>query len=157
MNGLTLLVVGLAAGVAVGTTLEPGLLGGHDHGDMQVGDAPYEVMSDDRKIAWPADLPKPTVDVDLQKDPASGYNLILTTTNFRMTPEDVNEAVEPGTGHGHLFVNGVNQGRLYANMRHMTNLEPGEVTIHIAMGANDHRIWIVDGEALFVERTFTVE
>jgi len=157
VNSLTLLVVGIAAGTLVGTQIKPGMFGGSDHSGHSMGLTPYENLSDDRKNIWPDDLPVPTVDIDLQVDPASGHNLFLTTTNFSMTPEDVNEPVAPGTGHGHLFINGENQGRLYANMRHLVGLPQGEVTIHVYMGGNDHKVWMVDGQPLFVEKTFVIE
>lgn len=156
MNGITLLVVGLVAGTALGTMIEPDLWGAGDTGHS-MGAAPYENLPDGRKNIWPDDLPTPTVDIDLQPDPASGHNLFLTTTNFDMTPEDVNTAVMPGTGHGHLFVNGENMGRLYADMRHLVGLPQGEVTIHVYMGGNDHKVWMVDGAPLFVEKTFVIQ
>ena len=157
MNSLTTLVVGLAAGTWAGTMIEPGMFGSGDRGSYQMGLAPYENLSDDRKNIWPDDLPIPTVDIDLQPDPASGHNLFLTTTNFEMAPEDVNQTLEPGTGHGHLFVNGENVGRMYGTMRHMINLPKGEVTLHVYLGGNDHKVWMVDGAPLFVEKTFVIE
>ena len=157
MRNITFLAVGLAAGTFVGTMLDAGLLGGDNHSGHSIGAAPYVNLSDDRKNIWPASLPAPTVDIDLQVDPASGHNLFLKTTGFEMTPEDVNGPVEAGTGHGHLFINGENVGRLYANMRHLVNLPKGEVTVHVYMGGNDHKVWMVDGSPLFVEKTFMIE
>ena len=74
-----------------------------------------------------------------------------------MTPEDLNGAPVPGTGHGHLFVNGENWGRIYANMLHLTDLPKGEVALHVYIGGNDHKVWMIDGEPFFAEEVFTVE
>jgi hypothetical protein len=158
MRNITFLVVGLAAGTFVGTVLNGSdLIASSAHSGHQMGSAPYDTLGDDRKNIWPADLPAPTIALDLQPDPASGHNLFVTLDGFEMTPEDVNKAVEPGTGHGHLFINGENVGRLYAPMRHLVNLPKGEVTIHMYLGGNDHKVWVVDGEPLFVEETFVIE
>jgi hypothetical protein len=158
MRNITFIVVGLAAGTFVGTMLDSSvLMSGGTHDGNQMGSAPYDTLSDDRKNIWPSDLPTPTIALDLQPDPASGHNLFLTTDGFEMTPQDVNQAVEPGTGHGHLFINGENVGRLYADMRHLVNLPKGEVTIHVYLGGNDHKVWVADGQPLFVAETFFIQ
>lgn len=122
-----------------------------------MGDAPYRNLSDDRKNIWPEDMSAPTVDIDLVPDINAGYNLVLTTTNFEMTPEDLNGAPVAGTGHGHLFVNGENWGRIYADMLHLIDLPQGEVTLHVYLGGNDHKVWVANGQPLFVEETFVIE
>jgi hypothetical protein len=158
MRNITFLVIGPAAGTFAGTMLDSSVFAGSGHtGGHQMGMTPYENLSDDRKNIWPSDLPTPTLGLDLQPDPASGHNLFVTMDGFQMTPEDVNKAVEPGTGHGHLFVSGENIGRLYADMRHMIDLPKGDVTIHMYLGGNDHKVWVADGQPLFVERTFLIE
>lgn len=158
MRQLTFLIIGLAAGTWIGTLLDGGLLTGGDSTEgHSMGLAPYENLPDSRTNFWPDDLPAPTIAMDLVPDPASGHNLIFDIQGFEMTPKDVNQAVEPGTGHGHLFVNGENIGRLYAEMRHMINLPKGEVTIHMYLGGNDHKVWIAGGQPMFIERTFVIE
>ncbi len=158
LRHITFLVAGIALG-AVGTVaVENGMLSPHnDHGSHAIGAGPYLDLSDDRKNIWPDDLPVPTLDLEIEPDPASGHNLLITTDGFRMTPEDVNGPVEAGTGHGHLFVNGKNIGRLYANVRHLIDLPKGEVTIHMYLGGNDHKVWVANGQPLFVEETFFIE
>lgn len=158
MRHLTFLIIGLAAGTWIGTLLDDGLFaGGHSEGSHAMGLTPYETLPETRKNYWPDEMPAPTIEMDLVPDPASGHNLIFAFENFEMTPEDVNQAVEPGTGHGHLFVNGENIGRLYGTMRHMVGLPKGEVTIHMYLGGNDHKVWIADGEPMFIEKTFMIE
>ena len=158
MRNITFLVVGLAAGTFVGTMLDAGMLGGGNH-EMShaVGNAPYENLSDDRKNIWPSDIPTPTLTLDLQPDPASGHNLFVSTEGFRMAPEEVNGPVTPAAGHGHLFINGENIGRLYGHALHLIDLPKGEVTVHMYLGGNDHKVWIADGEPLFIEETFMIE
>lgn len=157
MRHLTFLIIGLAAGMWGGTQLDMGLLSGGTAEAVVIGSAPYENLSDGRKNIWPSDLPAPRLTLDVQPDPASGHNLVVTTEGFRMTPEDVNKAVVPGTGHGHLFINGENIGRLYGNMLHLIDLPKGEISVHMYLGGNDHKVWVANGEPVFVEKTFMIE
>jgi len=158
MGKFIYLIAGLIAGGAFGAMYGgPALDALAEPVDGAIGLAPYERLSDDRKNFWPDDLPFPELALELQPDPASGHNLILTADGFEMTPEDTNQAAVPGTGHGHMFINGQNIGRLYAKRHHLIDLPKGEVTIHIYLGGNDHKVWVANGEPLFVERTFVVE
>ena len=157
MRHLTFLMIGLAAGTWLGTQIEAGMFSRESPDGYAIGDAPYQNLSDDRKHIWPSDIPAPDITMDLQPDPASGHNLFVTTAGFRMTPEDVNGPMTPAAGHGHLFVNGENIGRLYGNALHLIDLPKGEVTIHMYLSANDHKVWIIDEEPLFIEKTFMIE
>ncbi|SFS21421.1 hypothetical protein [Yoonia litorea] len=158
MRKFIYLLIGLVTGSALGAAYGGDVLASMAPAEnLEVGDAPYQNLREANSMPWPSELPVPELAVDLQKDPSSGHNLILTADGFVMTPEDTNGPVEAGTGHGHMFVNGVNVGRLYGNYHHFNNLPEGDVTIHIYLGGNDHRIWVANGEPLFVERTFQVE
>lgn len=156
MNGITLLFVGLAAGTAIGTLVEPDMFSGAAQPAV-IGSTPYENLSRDRKNFWPEDLAAPSLDLALIPDVNRGYNLVLNLTNFELTPAQMNGAVTPGTGHGHLFVNGENWGRIYGEMLHLIDLPKGEVSLHVYMGGNDHKVWIVDGQPFFAEETFRIE
>lgn len=157
MRLLTFLIIGLAAGTWIGTQIEAGLFTSERQESLAMGNAPYQDLSDDRKHVWPTYIPAPRVTMDLQPDPASGHNLFVTTEGFRMAPEEVNGPVTPAAGHGHLFVNGTNIGRLYGNALHLIDLPKGEVTIHMYLSANDHKVWITNEEPLFIEKTFMIE
>ena len=157
MRYLTMLVIGLVAGVFLGAFAPDYLQAGADTRSAAIGDAPYQDLSDDRKNIWPDDLPVPVLDLRLEPDPASGQNLILTADDFTFTPMQTNGAVVPGTGHGHMFVNGRNIGRMYSPIHHLIDLPQGEVTIHVYLGGNDHKVWVANGQPLFVEETFVIE
>lgn len=158
MRSIVYLLAGLIVGGGIGALYGGGLLAQlAAPQSTAIGAAPYLALSDERKNIWPDDLPVPTLGLDLQPDPASGHNLILTADGFEMTPEDTNGAVVAGTGHGHMFVNGQNIGRMYAKRHHLINLPKGEVTIHVYLGGNDHKVWVANGNPLFVEETFFIE
>ena len=158
MHSATYLVVGLIAGTGLGTLVDLGNLNiGQGTQEYAVGAGPYENLDETLTQVWPADLPVPTLDIDLQGDPRSGMNLLMTTEGFTFTPRDVNGAVTPGTGHGHLYINGTRHSRLYGNDLHLSGFDPGEYTVHVYFTANDHRIWTVEGTPLYVEKTFQID
>lgn len=159
MRSATYLVVGLVAGTGLGSLINLDDLNFQQAAqDYTVGDAPYENLDETLTHPWPADLPVPVLDIDLQRDPRTGMNLSLTTEGFTYAPRDVNGTVTPGTGHGHLYINGVRHSRVYSDDLHLSKYEePGEYTIHVYLTANDHRIWTVDGVPLYVEKTFQID
>ena len=87
----------------------------------------------------------PEVSMDVVKDPTGGWNIILRTQNFDFTPEAVNEAHVPNTGHAHLYVDGVKMARLYGPHFHMPDIAPGQHEIVVALSSNDHSFYRVDG------------
>ena len=158
MHKATFLVLGLAGGTALGLFLADRMPVFASTADTyEVGDAPYQSLDDSNSAIWPDDLPAPVIDITLNPDPVSGHNLILTADGFTYTPLDTNGPNVAGTGHGHIFVNGQRIGRMYSPIHHLTDLPQGEVTVHVYLSGNDHRIWVANGQPLFVERTFSVE
>ncbi|MEB3289534.1 MAG: hypothetical protein VKI82_06435 [Leptolyngbya sp.] len=86
----------------------------------------------------PVDQPVPTVSLVVHPDAVQGWNLELQTTHFRFAPELVNQANQPGLGHGHLYINGEKQGRIYGPWLHLAQLPPGPNTITVSLNANGH-------------------
>lgn len=39
----------------------------------------------------------------------------------------------------------------------VAGLAAGEVTIQVYRGGNDHKVWMIDGAPLFVEKSFVIE
>lgn len=158
MGKIIYLIAGLLIGAALGASYGGEVLARLSApAATTIGDAPYRDLREDRKNIWPDDLPTPTLTLALEPDPVSGHNLILTADGFEMTPQDTNGTAVPGTGHGHMFVNGQNIGRLYAKRHHLIDLPKGEITIHIYLGGNDHKVWVANGQPLFVEETFFIQ
>ena len=87
----------------------------------------------------------PRIAMDIVKDPTGGWNVTLHTKNFAFTPEAVNQAHTPNTGHAHLYVDGVKFARLYGSHFHMPDLAPGQHEITVALSSNDHSFYRVDG------------
>ena len=85
----------------------------------------------------------PTVALDVQRDPSSGWNLHVETTGFRFAPEHASGPHVPGEGHAHVYVNGEKIGRVYGPWVHLGTLPDGAVTIEVTLNANDHRPFAV--------------
>lgn len=118
--------IGLLGVWMVGTGMD-----GHDHG------TPVEATD-----------PVPVIAINAMPDAKSGFNLSITATNFRFTPESVNGDHVPGEGHGHLYVDGIKTARLYGPWFHVAGLEPGEHTLSVTLNANDHRVYAHNGVSI---------
>lgn len=90
-------------------------------------------------VEAPADM---SVSLHVELDAGSGLNIRLATTGFTFTPASVNAADEPGTGHAHLYVDGVRITRLYGPYYHLTGVTPGEHEIRVALNTNSHADYI---------------
>lgn len=88
----------------------------------------------------------PQVDLTVEADPTGGWNVTLDTANFTFTPETVNAAHVPGTGHAHLYVDGVKVARLYSAHFHLADLPPGPRQITVSLNTNDHMHYVVGGQ-----------
>jgi len=151
-RSLGLLVIGLVFGGGIGFLVAAGngiTLDGHDHGDH--GGAHQATGHDahhDMMIDLPDGVPTPTLRVAIEPDPVLGWNLHLSTENFRFAPEAAGLAHKDGEGHAHLHVNGTKIARLYGDWFHLTDLPAGAVEVEVGLYSNDHSRLSVKGEPL---------
>ncbi|MEM1102185.1 MAG: hypothetical protein AAGH73_11740 [Pseudomonadota bacterium] len=87
----------------------------------------------------------PQVSLAVEEDPTGGWNVRLETANFAFTPALVNGDHAPGTGHAHLYVDGVKVARLYGPYFHLPDLMPGAREISVSLSTNDHAYYMVGG------------
>ncbi|MEC8197159.1 MAG: hypothetical protein VX228_12815, partial [Pseudomonadota bacterium] len=64
--------------------------------------------------------------------------------DFEFTPDLVDGPHVPGTGHGHIYINGLKLGRLYSPTTTIGNLPPGQHEIRVTLSTNDHRAYVVN-------------
>jgi hypothetical protein len=119
---------------------------GRPHGSM---DHSHEMLE------IPMGQPIPTIDLAVYPDPVRGWNLEIQTTNFRFTPENVNQANQPNQGHGHLYINGENVSRVYGTWLHLPSLPSGSNEITVSLNANNHAALAHNGA--MIESTVVVE
>ena len=110
----------------------------HDHGAHSHGDA--------GQVGWAGDAPQMAIKV--VEDPKSGYNALITIDGMTLSAANVNGDHVDGEGHLHLHVNGQKVGRLYGDATHIPVLPVGEVEITVGAFANDHSVYVIDGEPI---------
>ena len=96
----------------------------------------------------------PTLDIAVQPDPVSGWNLNIQTQNFRFAAEAAGKDHVAGEGHAHIYVNGEKLARAYGNWFHLETLPEGTVEIEVTLNSNDHRALLVGEVPLSAVLTF---
>ena len=76
--------------------------------------------------------------IKLKKDPMSGWNLFIQTTNFEFAPKQVNQRHEAGKGHAHLYLNGRKYARVYSPYFHLPALMGDKNELKVTLNANGH-------------------
>ena len=101
-------------------------------------------------VNTPPDRPIPSLILHLYPDSMDGYNLFLETSNYRFTPENVDDIILANEGHAHLYLNGQKVARLYSPWRHLPRAMFREDVnrLQVELNANDHSIWGVAGEPI---------
>lgn len=103
--------------------------------------------------------PTPAVAVTAIPDAKGGYNIHVTTQNFRFSPENVNQKPVSNEGHAHIFVNGEKLTRLYGEWFYLngSDLQSGPNDVLVTLNANDHSELTFQGEHIQAVVTVTVE
>lgn len=92
----------------------------------------------------------PQVALTAHPDSEDGWNLQLTVTDFRFTPDSTGGAALPGTGHAHLELDGRKLARVYGPWFHLpaAQVPEGAHTLTVRLYADDHTAWAVGGKAV---------
>ncbi len=90
----------------------------------------------------------PTLELQVFPLPDGSFNLQLLTSNFAFTPQNIDQAPVLGEGHAHLYVDGVKLARLYGEWHHIPTLPPDANMLTVALYANNHQGFAVDGETI---------
>ncbi|MEL7099115.1 MAG: hypothetical protein AAGM84_09835 [Pseudomonadota bacterium] len=120
--------------------------------DLSAAAAAHEAMHGERSVSAAA---APAVTLTAMRDPLEGWNLKLETQNFTFTPETAGQDHVAGTGHAHLYVNGVKRARLYGPYAHIPDLPPGTYEISVSLSGNDHAYYVVGGARVAASVTLT--
>ncbi|MBO9408193.1 copper chaperone PCu(A)C [Shimia sp. R9_1] len=72
----------------------------------------------------------------------------VLSQDFEFTPHLVDGPHVPGTGHGHIYLNGMKLGRLYEPSITIGALPPGEHDIRVTLSTNDHRAYVVGDQPI---------
>ncbi len=90
----------------------------------------------------------PSLDLQVFALADGSYNIQLQTSSFSFTPQNIDMAPVNGEGHAHLYVDGVKLARLYGEWHHLPALPPGAQTLTVALYANNHQAFAVNGKLI---------
>lgn len=95
----------------------------------------------------------PEVTLAVTQDALSGWNVLVSTRNFKFAPEMVNQLNVPQHGHAHLYVNGQKIARLYGPAFHIADLPEGRNVVSASLNANDHSDLVLNGQPIVADVT----
>lgn len=98
----------------------------------------------------------PTVELSIEPDAKSGYNVHIITENFVWDPANANGEHVDNHGHAHLYIDGVKITRIYSEWWYLPELNPGEHTIEVSLNTNTHDNYVFNGEVISASQTITV-
>ena len=157
---LLVAVVVLAAAVLASACAEEHDHSTHSHDEDGAGgrqSGAMQSMGGGHAVVAAVDAPESmSVSLHVEPDAISGLNVRLTTTGFTFTPEAVNGEDEPGTGHAHIYVDGVKITRLYGPFHHLAGVAPGEHEIRVALNTNSHADYIQGARLVDAVQTVAV-
>ncbi|MEL7832588.1 hypothetical protein [Fodinibius sp. Rm-B-1B1-1] len=90
----------------------------------------------------------PAIDIHVEKDSLSGWNLRLDTQAFSFAPEKFGTAHVPGEGHAHLYVDGEKRARIYSRWYHISDLSRGSHSLRVTLNANSHDKYVHGGRVI---------
>ena len=86
--------------------------------------------------------------LELTKDPMSGWNLFIKTTNFEFAPKNVNQPHQVGKGHAHLYLNGRKYARVYSPYFHLPDFIGDKNELKVTLNANGHENLAIGNEPI---------
>lgn len=98
----------------------------------------------------------PSVDVSVAPDGVR-WIVNIETQNFRFAPEQVDAPHEAGTGHAHLYVEGMKIGRVFSGIVTLGELPSGTHEVLVTLNTNDHRTYSVGGVPIEARVFISVE
>lgn len=102
------------------------------------------------------EVPLPSVELTVVKDPKSGWNVHAVPMNFKLTPENVSGDHVDGEGHMHLYAGDVKLARMYGEWFYVGALELGDNVLRAELATNDHRTLMAGGAPIDASTTVTV-
>lgn len=84
-----------------------------------------------------------------------GWNVAVEAVDFTFEPDMADGPHIPGTGHGHLYLNGLKLQRLYGPEARIGALPAGRHEVTVTLNTNDHRAYVVDDLPVTASATIT--
>jgi len=77
-----------------------------------------------------------------------GWKIAIAVENFRFAKDLVDGDHVSGTGHGHIYLNGLKLGRLFSDAYQIGSLPNGKHIVRVTLNSNDHRTYMQDGKPI---------
>lgn len=84
--------------------------------------------------------------ITAEADADGGIDVHITTEGFRFAPELVDQAHTPGSGHAHIYLDGVKLGRVFESDYYIADAPPGEREVRVSLNTNDHSELVYGGQ-----------
>lgn len=104
----------------------------------------------------PEDEAVPNLAMTVEQD-GDGWLITLQTEQFRFTRDLVDKPHQPGTGHAHLYIQGMKIGRIFGPRTRVGALPRGALSVEVTLNTNDHRLYTVDGVPIKATQKITVK
>lgn len=102
--------------------------------------------------------PKPSISIATQPKPdKSGWHINAEVANFEFSKALLDGDHLPGTGHGHIYLNGLKLGRVFEPNIDIGQLPVGIHVIRITLNTNNHQAYMVGGKLVSASATMDVE
>lgn len=156
-RGLALLCVGLLLGAALGFVTSSILNDDGPSGHHHVANHKSGGHSHDGFVELGSSEAQPTLSITAHRDPDSGWNIHLETTQFEFSALNAGKEHVSGEGHIHLYLNGEKWGRVYGNWVHIGDIKTPQATLQAVLYSNDHRTLRVNGQEVSAQTVLTHE
>jgi len=103
-----------------------------------------DLMAHGAGFEVPDDALKPEVRIMAQPE-GKDWVIRIEATNFQFNKDAVDKAHQSGSGHGHLYLNGLKLQRVYSDEVRVGALPPGHHIFSVTLNTNDHQTYFVDG------------
>lgn len=101
---------------------------------------------------------KPAIALNVEPETnGTGWNINAEVTDFKFDKQAVDRTHVPGTGHGHIYLNGLKLGRVFERTTAIGMLPKGTHLVRVTLNTNDHRVYIVDGRPVTATAEIVVE
>lgn len=94
--------------------------------------------------------------VTARADADGGIDVHIATEGFRFAPEMVDQPHTPGSGHAHIYLDGVKLGRVFEPDYRIADAPPGEREVRVTLNTNDHSELVYGGKTVADAVTVTV-
>ena len=78
----------------------------------------------------------------------TGWAVELAPRNFRFAADLVDGEHVAGTGHGHLYLNGLKLGRLFSKSVRIGVLPAGKHLVRVTLNTNNHKAYMANGKVV---------